>query len=101
MRKLFVALGLVSALVLAACGETRGERVVTGAAGGAVAGEVIADEPLAGAAIGGAAGALRPDCTARAAVGRAVISRTSDYDASRLRHPAGALGRVIDEGELR
>ena len=53
----WVALGLV---VLAACGETRTQRVVTGAAGGAVAGELIADEPLVGAGIGGVAGALRP-----------------------------------------
>jgi osmotically inducible lipoprotein OsmB len=47
------------ALLLAACGETRGQRVVTGAAGGALAGEVIADEPLAGAVIGGGIGAVR------------------------------------------
>jgi osmotically inducible lipoprotein OsmB len=46
-------------LVLAACGETRTTRVITGAAGGAVAGEIIADEPVAGAIIGGGAGALR------------------------------------------
>ena len=44
-----------------ACGESRSTRVITGAAGGAVAGEVIADEPLAGAVIGGVAGALRPE----------------------------------------
>lgn len=43
---------------LAACGDTAFERGVTGAAGGAVAGEVLADEPVAGAAIGGAAGVL-------------------------------------------
>jgi hypothetical protein len=59
MRNSFIALGLVSALVLAACGETRGQRVVTGAAGGAVAGEVIADSPIAGAIIGGGLGAAR------------------------------------------
>jgi hypothetical protein len=59
MQKSLLALGLLSALLLAACGETRGQRVVTGAAGGAVAGEVIADEPLAGAAIGGVLGAAR------------------------------------------
>jgi hypothetical protein len=52
------ALGLAAAL-LAACGETRGQRIVTGAAGGAVAGEVLADEPLAGAAAGGLIGAVR------------------------------------------
>jgi hypothetical protein len=44
---------------LAACGETRTQRAVTGAAGGAVAGEVIADAPLEGAAAGGILGAVR------------------------------------------
>jgi hypothetical protein len=58
MQKTIVALGLLAAL-LAACGETRGQRVVTGAAGGALAGEVLADEPLAGAAAGGLIGAVR------------------------------------------
>jgi osmotically inducible lipoprotein OsmB len=55
----FAMMAGISALLLAACGETRGQRVVTGAAGGAIAGEVIADEPVAGAVLGGAAGALR------------------------------------------
>jgi osmotically inducible lipoprotein OsmB len=59
MQKSIIALGLVSALLLAACGETRTQRVVTGAAGGAVAGELIADEPLVGAGVGGLAGAIR------------------------------------------
>jgi hypothetical protein len=58
MQKSMLVLGLAS-LLLAACGETRGQRVVTGAAGGAVAGEVIADAPLAGAAAGGLFGAVR------------------------------------------
>jgi hypothetical protein len=44
--------------LLAACGDTQGQRTVTGALGGAVAGEVLADDPLAGAAIGGIGGAL-------------------------------------------
>ncbi|MFQ8430607.1 hypothetical protein [Amaricoccus sp. W119] len=48
-----------AALLLAACGETRTQRVVTGAAGGALAGQVIADEPLIGAAVGGGIGAVR------------------------------------------
>jgi hypothetical protein len=52
------AIGIV-AFLLAACGETRSQRIITGAAGGAVAGEVIADEPLAGAAAGGLIGAVR------------------------------------------
>ncbi len=59
MQLRIVALAGLSALLLAGCGETRTQRVLTGAAGGAVAGQVVADEPLAGAAIGGVAGALR------------------------------------------
>lgn len=55
-----LAAALAALLLVAACGESRSTRVITGAAGGAVAGEVIADEPVAGAAIGGVAGALRP-----------------------------------------
>jgi osmotically inducible lipoprotein OsmB len=55
-----IAALVVVVLGFAACGETRGQRALTGAAGGALAGEVIADEPLAGAALGGVAGALRP-----------------------------------------
>ena len=35
--------------LVAGCGESRSTRVLTGAAGGAVAGQVIADEPVAGA----------------------------------------------------
>jgi hypothetical protein len=54
----FVAAG--ASIVLAACGETRSTRVLTGAAGGAVAGEVLADEPVAGAVAGGVIGAVRP-----------------------------------------
>jgi hypothetical protein len=55
-----IAVATLALLLLAACGESRSTRVITGAAGGAVAGEVIADEPVAGAVLGGAAGALRP-----------------------------------------
>ncbi|PZQ47749.1 MAG: hypothetical protein DI556_16160 [Rhodovulum sulfidophilum] len=58
-----IAVGLLIALgglgMLSGCGDTRGERVVTGAAGGALAGQVIAGEPLAGAAVGGVVGAVR------------------------------------------
>lgn len=42
---------------LAACGETRGERAITGAAIGGVAGAAV-DEPLLGAGVGAATGAL-------------------------------------------
>ena len=42
MHKLLVVmLAASAALVVAACGETRSQRVITGAAGGAVAGEVL------------------------------------------------------------
>lgn len=54
------AASLAALLLVAACGESKSTRVLTGAAGGAVAGQVIADEPVAGAVIGGTAGALRP-----------------------------------------
>lgn len=58
------ALALLSALAvtafgLSACGDTRGERVATGALGGAVAGQVVAGAPVAGALIGGGIGAVK------------------------------------------
>ena len=59
MSMRIAGLSIIGLLVLAACGETRSQRVITGAAGGAVAGEVLADEPLVGAGIGAAAGAIR------------------------------------------
>lgn len=55
-----IAASFAALLLVAGCGESKSTRVITGAAGGAVAGKVIADEPVAGAVIGGAAGALRP-----------------------------------------
>jgi hypothetical protein len=55
---LIVAAG--ASLVLAACGESRSTRVLTGAAGGAVAGEVLADKPVEGAIAGGVIGGVRP-----------------------------------------
>jgi hypothetical protein len=59
MSMRIAGLSILGLIVLAACGETRTQRVITGAAGGAVAGEVLADEPLVGAGIGAAAGAIR------------------------------------------
>ena len=60
MHNLIVVLVAAGAsLLLATCGETRSTRVLTGAAGGAVAGQVLADEPVAGAVAGGLVGALR------------------------------------------
>jgi osmotically inducible lipoprotein OsmB len=58
MQKWILAFG-IAGLLLAACGNTRGERVLTGAGGGAVAGQVIADKPVEGALVGGAIGAVR------------------------------------------
>jgi hypothetical protein len=60
MRIAVVVTSLLAVSLLAACGETRTQRVVTGAAAGAVAGEVIADEPVVGGLIGAGVGAIRP-----------------------------------------
>jgi osmotically inducible lipoprotein OsmB len=59
MSKLALGAAVLTTLLLAACGDTRTSRVVTGAAGGAVAGEVIADKPVEGAVAGGLIGAVR------------------------------------------
>jgi osmotically inducible lipoprotein OsmB len=59
MQKSLLVSALAALALLAACGESRSTRVITGAAGGAVAGEVIADEPVAGAVAGGVLGAVR------------------------------------------
>ena len=59
MLKLVTVTALAAAACLAGCGESRSTRVLTGAAGGAVAGQVIADEPVAGAVAGGLIGAVR------------------------------------------
>jgi hypothetical protein len=60
MRKLLISLSSIGLLGLAACGETTGERAlsggVIGAGGGAIAGAAMGN-PLAGAAVGGLAGA--------------------------------------------
>lgn len=58
-RKVTIALvTLATVATLSACGDTRGQRVATGALGGAVAGEVLGGEPVAGALIGGGIGAV-------------------------------------------
>lgn len=55
-----LALGLILAGGLAACGQTQGDRLLSGAglgaAGGAAIGAATGGSPLAGAAIGGVAG---------------------------------------------
>lgn len=59
MPKIIVMAAVLAALGLAACGESRSTRVLTGAAGGAVAGQVIAEKPVEGAIAGGLIGAVR------------------------------------------
>lgn len=60
MKKFTFVLIAVSTLTLAACGNTRGERVLTGAGLGAGAGALgnaaIGGSPWTGAAIGGVIG---------------------------------------------
>lgn len=58
MRYAILIAAFATASALTACGDTRAQRVVTGAAGGAVAGEVIADRPIEGAVAGGVIGGL-------------------------------------------
>ncbi len=56
------ALASLVVVALAGCGETRGERALTGGAigagAGAVGGAILGYNPLTGALIGGAAGAV-------------------------------------------
>ncbi len=59
MQKLTLAAAIAATVTLAACGDTRTQRVATGAAGGAVIGHVVDDRPVEGAVVGGVLGALR------------------------------------------
>ena len=59
MPRFILAAAVMAVLVVSACGESRSTRVLTGAAGGAVAGQVIADKPVEGAVAGGVIGAVR------------------------------------------
>lgn len=61
-RQTILMSGLLCAvLALSACGETKGERALSGGAigagAGAVGGAIMGGNPVAGAVIGGAAGA--------------------------------------------
>jgi osmotically inducible lipoprotein OsmB len=61
MKRMMLALALAGAFALAGCGDTPGERALTGGALGAAGGAVIggaAGHPGTGALIGGGAGAL-------------------------------------------
>ncbi|MEM8791895.1 MAG: hypothetical protein AAGE80_09755 [Pseudomonadota bacterium] len=81
MRAAFILLG--GALVLAACGETRGERALTGAgigaASGAVGAEIIGGSVRGGALLGGLAGAAVGAATAEGR-GRRIFRDDYDYD---------------------
>lgn len=59
-RFILCILGFLSAIILTACGETRGDRAISGAAigagVGAVGGAALGD-PITGAVVGGAVGA--------------------------------------------
>jgi osmotically inducible lipoprotein OsmB len=62
MKKIqHITAAIVTVLLLSACGESTGDRAISGAgigAGvGAVSGAMIGGDPLTGAAIGGAVGA--------------------------------------------
>ncbi len=59
MVKIALLAAVFATLALGGCGESRSTRVITGAAGGAVAGQVIADKPVEGAVAGGLIGAVR------------------------------------------
>ena len=59
---------------VSACGESRSTRVLTGAAGGAVAGQVIADKPVEGAVAGGVIGAVPLTARRRARTRRRELS---------------------------
>ncbi len=60
-RTLLASLAIVAALALSACGETKSDRALSGAAigagAGAVGGAVLGGNPIGGAVLGGAAGA--------------------------------------------
>lgn len=61
MRPIIWTLGAASLAALSACGQTDGERALSGAAIGALSAEALDESALTGAAIGGAAGALADD----------------------------------------
>lgn len=59
-KEILFALGLVMVLALSACGSSKGDRTLSGAAIGAGAGAVggaVLGDPVTGAVVGGAAGA--------------------------------------------
>jgi hypothetical protein len=69
MYKSLGCLALVAGLALAGCGESKGDRAISGgalgAAGGAAVGGLTGGSPLTGALIGGAGGAAAGALTDR------------------------------------
>jgi osmotically inducible lipoprotein OsmB len=69
MYKSLGCLALVAGLALAGCGESKGDRAISGgalgAAGGAAVGGLTGGSPLTGALIGGAGGAAAGALTNR------------------------------------
>jgi len=63
MRKSLISAMGLTALLLAACGSTPGERALTGGLGGAAVGGVVGGDTT-GAVVGGAAGAALGAATA-------------------------------------
>jgi osmotically inducible lipoprotein OsmB len=61
MRTFLPVAALAAILGLSACGDTDLERGLSGAAGGAVVGEVTGGNALTGAVVGGAAGVFCDD----------------------------------------
>lgn len=57
MTKISGIVAICGVLAISACGQSDGERALTGAAMGAAAGQVISGDPVTGALVGGAAGA--------------------------------------------
>ena len=51
------ALALTTVILLSACGNTQGDRALSGGAMGAGAGAILSGNPVAGAVVGGAVGA--------------------------------------------
>ncbi|HTI86396.1 MAG TPA: peptidoglycan-binding domain-containing protein [Alphaproteobacteria bacterium] len=98
MRALLLApLGL--ALLVAACGETTGERATTGAAGGAVTGAAIGGPvgAVVGGGVGAAGGAYRPEVDQKTnEVAQNATSTTSGSTAQnrRARGAAASSGGV-------
>ena len=91
MPRIALVAAVLAALFVAACGESRSTRVLTGAAGGAVAGQVIADKPVEGAVAGGSSAPSADGAAPRAGGAAPAIHYQRGMTAS---PPGGARMRV-------